>query len=101
MVFDEAMRFRLHEKLQEAFGRDEADALMAALPPFSWHELATKADLAATEERLRLASHADLADLRSDLVTALAAQTRQVVFSMFAAMTAVGGLALALGRIGH
>lgn len=101
MVFDEAMRFRLHEKLQEAFGSGEAEALMAALPPFSWHELVTKDDLRGEMEKARLSWRADMSDLRADLMQAMAVQTRQVIFSMLAAMTAFGGLALALSRIGH
>jgi hypothetical protein len=42
-----------------------------------------------------------MSDLRADLMQAMAVQTRQVMFSMLAAMTAFGGLALALSRIGH
>lgn len=40
------------EALAEALGPAAAAALMECIPPFGWHEIATKRDLAELEARL-------------------------------------------------
>jgi archaellum component FlaC len=66
----ETRRHHLREKAVEAMDEDAADELMESLPPFDWHELATKSDLAAMEERQGLqfaAVHKDLDGIHKDL----------------------------------
>ena len=50
---DERGRHQLHRKLEEAIGREEADILMAHLPPATYGDLATKDDLARLADQLR------------------------------------------------
>ena len=46
MALDEADRFRITTKLADTLGQDDAAALMETIPPFDWHQIATKTDLA-------------------------------------------------------
>ena len=52
MAPSEAQRLQLYEELVKKFGDEPAMTLMESLPPVDWHELATKDDLAALEERV-------------------------------------------------
>ncbi len=64
MTIDEQTRFDLRAYFRDAMGEDRlADALMEALPPLDYGELATKQDLLLTKSELR----ADMADLRADM----------------------------------
>lgn len=54
MVLDEALRHRLHARLEGVLGPDEASALMSYLPPAGWADVATKRDLDGLEERMGL-----------------------------------------------
>ena len=49
MSVDDRTRLNLHRKLDEVLGPDEADTLMAHLPPATWQDVATKDDLRALE----------------------------------------------------
>ena len=49
MPVDDRTRLNLHRKLDAVLGHDEADTLMAHLPPVTWHDVATKADLRTLE----------------------------------------------------
>jgi hypothetical protein len=49
---DERTRIELAQRLAEQFGEDVAAYLMETVPPFSWHEVATKSDLRALQEHL-------------------------------------------------
>ena len=49
MTVDDRTRLNLHRKLDEVLGPDDADTLMAHLPPVTWNEVATKDDLRALE----------------------------------------------------
>ena len=53
MVIDEGARHRLHERLDEVLGRDEATILMAYLPPVGWADVATKHDVAMVAEQVQ------------------------------------------------
>lgn len=53
MVIDEGARHRLHERLDEVLGRDEATILMAYLPPVGWADVATKHDVAVVAEQVQ------------------------------------------------
>lgn len=46
MAIDEQVRHDLFTGLQAAIGVEPAKLMMTAIPPFSWSEIATKADLA-------------------------------------------------------
>ena len=52
MAPTEAERFQLREGLRNVLEEAQATTLMDSLPPMDWHELATKTDLAALEERM-------------------------------------------------
>ena len=52
MTPTEAQRFELQQKLIEVLKERPANTLMESLPPMDWHELATKDDLAALEDRM-------------------------------------------------
>lgn len=107
MAIDEAMRHRIHDRLETLLGSEEAAALMAALPP---SEVATKSDL----EDLRAATKNDLEHLRevlmlhtsttvAEAVGALRAEmTQQYRFMLqwvTGAMLAAGSLGIAAGRL--
>jgi hypothetical protein len=49
---DERARIELTQRLADQFGDELAAYLMETLPPFSWHEVATKSDLRALESRV-------------------------------------------------
>jgi hypothetical protein len=74
MAITEETRYRLHQRLTEVLGEDEAATLMEHLPPVGWADVTTKRDLdhlqvlrAADLDRLRLELDAGMASLRSDL----------------------------------
>ena len=48
----EGQRLALLNRLCEVLGEEEANTLMDSLPPVYWEQLATKSDLAASEQRL-------------------------------------------------
>jgi hypothetical protein len=48
----EGQRLALLNRLCEVLGEEEANTLMDSLPPVYWEQLATKGDLAASEQRL-------------------------------------------------
>ncbi len=52
MPVDDRTRLNLHRKLEAVLGHDDADTLMAHLPPVTWNEVATKDDLRALESVL-------------------------------------------------
>ena len=63
MTVDDANRDQLYRSAVEALGREEADTLMASLPPMDWSEIATKSDLDDRFEtsELRITAHVDRA----------------------------------------
>ncbi|WP_419850673.1 hypothetical protein [Candidatus Poriferisocius sp.] len=52
MSLSEQKRHLLRNRLIEILGEEEAEILMDSLPPVYWHDLATKADLKATNETI-------------------------------------------------
>ena len=54
MAVDEAARHRLHTKLEEILGTEEAAALMTYLPPVGWADVARKRDLDVLAEKIDL-----------------------------------------------
>ena len=63
MAITEPARHRLYEKLEGLLGMDDAETLMAHLPPVGWADVATRADLDQLHDRI----HVDLADVRIEL----------------------------------
>ena len=63
MTVDDRTRLNLHRKLEAVLGEEEADNLMAHLPPVTWNEVATKHDLDALGTMLRT----DLAAMETTL----------------------------------
>jgi hypothetical protein len=51
MAPDERSRVEASQALTEQLGSAAAAALMECIPPFGWHEIATKSDLVALERR--------------------------------------------------
>lgn len=49
-MVSETARHKLHTALEESIGEGNAGALMQMLPPYEWHEIATKADLASLKD---------------------------------------------------
>ncbi|MDJ0767142.1 MAG: hypothetical protein QNJ12_00050 [Ilumatobacter sp.] len=54
MTVDDRTRLNLHRKLEAVLGHDDADTLMAHLPPVTWQDVATKADVDAACDRVRV-----------------------------------------------
>jgi len=51
MAPDERSRLEASQALTQQLGPAAAAALMECIPPFGWHEIATKSDLMALERR--------------------------------------------------
>ena len=83
MPVDDRTRLNLHRKLEAALGREEADTLMAHLPPVTWNEVATKADLAALGSNLRTQLGAEMqtgfATLRAEFTEGMNRQIKWLV----------------------
>ena len=65
MTIDEQVRHDLFTGLQAALGTDPAKLMMTAIPPFSWSEIATKADLAQFATRDEM--HAEFTAVRNEM----------------------------------
>lgn len=64
MDSNEDDRHRLHQRLDEVLGRDDANTLMEHLPPTGWANVATKDDV----EHLRVAMTHHLDQLRAQML---------------------------------
>ncbi|MCB0968600.1 MAG: hypothetical protein KDB37_17345 [Ilumatobacter sp.] len=62
MPVDDRTRLNLHRKLDETLGPEDADTLMAHLPPVTWNEVATKDDVDQLGKTLRLEMRAEFAE---------------------------------------
>jgi hypothetical protein len=88
MPVDDRTRLNLHRKLEAVLGNDDADTLMAHLPPVTWQDVATKADVEAACDRLG-------DRLRAEFFEAMNRQIRwMVTFN-----TALVAVALAAARL--
>ena len=63
MAISEDTRHRLHVRLEEVLGREEASTLMEHLPPVGWADVATKRDL----DTLAAATRSDIDKLGAEL----------------------------------
>lgn len=110
MTIDERTRHRLHRKLEEVLGSQEAAVLMEHLPPVGWADVATKHDLghlrevldakidgfeSRVEAKLEGAKHEILATVRAELIR----QTHTMVMAQAGTVLAVAGLAFAAARL--
>ncbi len=87
---NEKVRWVLMRRLSEVLGEEEAETLMESLPPVVWHQIATKGDLKALEERL----DSRFALLRGEFATQMARSTRTVVLSFVGVAVAMLGAML-------
>ena len=71
MFVSEKRRLALLNRLIEVLGREEAEFLMDSLPPFDWHQLATKGDLKAMEDRLCSETSAGFAKVDAQLAKSM------------------------------
>ena len=69
MEFSAIARDRLYRKLEPLVGAEEADYLMASLPPGGWDEVATKSDLRELRSELKAEIAEFRAEMRSEMVT--------------------------------
>ena len=60
----EGQRMALMNRLCEVLGEEEGRTLMESLPAVHWHDLATKDDIRASEDRLRTEMHQGLCRVR-------------------------------------
>ena len=118
MFVSEKRRLALLNRLIEVLGREEAEFLMDSLPPFDWHQLVTKGDLKAMEDRLCSGTSAGFAKvdaqlgkvdarfakvdaefikLRGEIALQFARQTRTIVFTMLGLVVPILGAILAVG----
>jgi len=65
---DERSRMEASQALSEQLGPAAAAALMECIPPFGWHEIATKSDLRSLEQRLIDRFESQFAALRGEIV---------------------------------
>jgi hypothetical protein len=90
---DERQRHELYEGLVEALGPDRADTLMELVPPVGWADVATKQDLQHLETvlglRLEAAEsrlHAEIADFRAEMHSALRTQLWGILGGIWASL---------------
>jgi hypothetical protein len=98
MTVDDRTRLQLHRRLEEVLGADEADTLMAHLPPVTWQDVATKQDLAVLDARITALGaelRSELAGVRSELYKGLTRQTWSTV-GLIAAFNAALATVIAL-----
>lgn len=67
MAITDAQRHRLHQRLEETLGTDEANTLMEHLPPVGWADVATRRDVDAAELLTRTELRREMADLGGEL----------------------------------
>lgn len=93
MTIDEQVRHDLFTGLQAAVGVEPAKLMMTAIPPFSWSEIVTKADLAqfATRDEtqaeftaVRNEMHTEFAVVHNEMRTEFAAVRNEMKFEFAA-----------------
>ncbi len=97
MPIDERTRLRLRQWFLEHMGDELADAVMEALPPVEWNQLATKDDLRQLEERLDLRTAA--LDARWDARFASELSSLRLTIALSAIGTAFSSWGLLLAAL--
>lgn len=95
MPIDERERHRLHERLDEVLGPEEAATLMTHLPPVGWGDVARRSDLDQLEARFDAALHRELGQVRADMLSS----HRQLVFAIIASQFTAVSLAFAAASL--
>jgi hypothetical protein len=80
------VRVRLRNKLESAFGAEEASILMDR-PPGGWNDLVTNQVLDAKLSALSAELGAEMALLRTDVQAAIAKQTWRLAMALLATVT--------------
>jgi len=123
MAIGEHDRFELHRALEQAIGTEQAATLMEHLPPVGWADVATKRDLdhLATVLRAEMAVlgsglRSEMRTMRSDMdtmrfelraemhqtiSTAIATQTRTLVFALIGSQFTMAALAFGAAKLGR
>jgi len=91
MAPDERSRVEASQALADQLGPAAAAALMECIPPFGWHEIATKSDVRALEQRIDLRFEAFEARFDARLRKAENRILRWTVGAVFGGVTAIGG----------
>lgn len=92
MALEERSRNRLYNRLQEVLGPDEANDLMALLPPVGWADVATKHDLDQLESRIDARFSTLEARLESKMF-------RTILMANSVSLMTMAGLAFAAARL--
>lgn len=99
MPIEERERHRLHERLDEVLGPEEAVTLMEHLPPVGWADVARRSDLDQLEGRLEsrfdATLHRELGRVRADMLNS----HRQLVFAIIASQFTAVSLAFAAASL--
>ena len=78
MTVDDRTRLNLHRKLDSVLGPEEADTLMAHLPPATC-DVATKDDVRHEISILRSEMHVGVAEIRTEIADAMTRQIKWMV----------------------
>lgn len=102
MAIDERERHRLHERLDEVLGPEEAVTLMRHLSPVGWGDVARRSDLDQLESRVDASLHREigqvyreLGQMRADMLS----NHRQLVFAIIASQFTAVSLAFAAASL--
>ncbi len=107
MTIDERKRHGLYRRLEQVLGDEHADTVMELLPPVGWADVATKADLAALEDRVDLRFEAlearmdkGFTELGAELRTELHQALRQQLWAIFGVLVMAVVISEAVSRLG-
>ena len=104
-------RHRLHNRLEQLLGPDDAATLMEHLPPDEWNRLASKDDVLAVKadlQELREEIRQDMRDFERRITehvdlrvkATVGESTRLLFFSLLASQATMVGLVLAAVKLG-
>lgn len=79
MNSDDRNRLNLYQKLEATLGTEEADTLMAHLPPVTWNQLASKNDLEQIRTSLSAEMSVGFANLRTEMIDGVNRQIKWLV----------------------